>query len=99
MEIIFCFCIKVAFSLSLTTLSNIIKIIFIKVSKNEKKQTIIQLHCPELENSQIIKLLKIYKSTVYHAVNRFKELNTPEKRFGSGRPLTACTKKVIKLSG
>lgn len=61
-----------------------------------KREAIIQLHCAGRTNSEIIKLLKVAKSTVYHVVNRFKELGTSEDRPRSGRPRTARTKKVIK---
>ena len=61
-----------------------------------KREAIIQLHCAGRTNSEIIKLLKVAKSTVYHVVNRFKELGTSEDRPRSGRPHTAQTKKVIK---
>ena len=35
-----------------------------------KREAIIQLHCAGKTNSEIIKLLKVAKSTVYHVVNR-----------------------------
>ena len=61
-----------------------------------KREAIIQLHCAGRTNSDIIKLLKVAKSTVYHVVNRFKELGRSEDRPRSGRLRTARTKKVIK---
>ena len=66
------------------------------MSKMSEREAIIQFHCAERTNSEIIKLLKVAKSTLYHVVNRFKELGTSEDRPRSGRPCTARTKKVIK---
>lgn len=60
-----------------------------------QREAIIQLHRAGKTNSEIIKLLKVAKSTVYHVVNRFKELGTSEDRPRSGRPRTARTKKVV----
>ena len=51
-----------------------------------KREAIIQLHCAGRTNSEIIKLLKVAKSNVYHVVNRFKELGASEDRPRSGRP-------------
>ena len=61
-----------------------------------KREAIIHLHCAGRTNSEITKTLKVEKSTVYHVVNRFKELCTSEDHPRSGRPRTARTKKVIK---
>ena len=66
------------------------------MSKMSKREAIIQLHFAGRTNSEIIKLLKVAKSIVYHVVNRFKELGTSEDRPRSERPCTAQTKKVIK---
>ena len=43
-----------------------------------KRQAIIQRNCSGRTNSDIIKLLKVSKSTVYHLVKTFKELGTSE---------------------
>ena len=43
-----------------------------------RREAIIQLHCAGRINSEIIKLLKVAKSNVYHVVNRFKELGTQQ---------------------
>ena len=40
--------------------------------------------------------MKVAKSTVYYAVNMFKELSTCKDRPRNGRPRTARSKKVIK---
>ena len=70
---------------------------FIKLSKKRaNEREIIQLHCAGRTNSEITKLLKVAKSTLYHVVNRFKELGTSEDRPRSGRPHTARSKRVIK---
>ena len=45
-----------------------------------KREAIIQLRCAGRTNSEIIKLLKVAKSTVYHVVLRLKELGTSEYR-------------------
>ena len=54
-----------------------------------KIEAIIQLHCVGRTNSEMIKLFKVAKSTVYHVVKRFKELGTSEDRPRGGRPRTA----------
>ena len=59
------------------------------MSKMSKREAIIQLHCVGRTNSEIIKLSKVAKSTMYHVVDRFKELGTSEDRPRSGRPCTA----------
>ena len=41
-----------------------------------KREAIIQLNCSEMTYSEIIKLLKLAKSTVYHVVNILKKLGT-----------------------
>ena len=58
--------------------------------------TIIRLHCAGRTNSEIIKLMKVAKYTVYHVLKRFKELGTSEDRPRSGRLHTARIKKMIK---
>ncbi|XP_076044978.1 uncharacterized protein LOC143027553 [Oratosquilla oratoria] len=69
---------------------------FINYIENmSQREAIIELHRAGKTNSEIIKLLKVAKSTVYHVVNRFKELGTSEDRRRSGRPRTARTKKVV----
>ena len=63
-------------------------------SMSNKDAAIIELHrC--FTNSEIIKLLKAPKSTVYLIVNRFKELNSTENCPRIGRPRTSRTTKVI----
>ena len=61
-----------------------------------KWEAIINLHCAGRKNLEIIKLLKVAKSTVYNVVKIFKELGTSEDRPRSGRPRTTRTKKVIE---
>ena len=53
------------------------------------KEAIIQLYCAGRTNSEIIKLLKVVKSTVYHVAKIFKELGISENRPTSGIPRTA----------
>ena len=60
-----------------------------------KREALTQLHCAGRTNSEIIKLLKVDKSTVYHVVNIFKQIGTPEIHRRSGRPSTARSMKVI----
>ena len=55
----------------------------------------IELHCAGKTNSQIIDLLKVAKSTVYHVVKRFKELGTSKDCPRNGRPWSEQTKRVI----
>ena len=50
---------------------------------SERKASI-ELHRAGKSNSEIIKLLKVAKSTVYHVVKRFRELGTSEDRPRSG---------------
>ena len=45
---------------------------------SDKCAAIIELHHAGKTNSEIIKLLNAPNSTVYHIVNRFKELNSTE---------------------
>ena len=62
---------------------------------SDKRASIIKLHRANKTNSETIKLLKTPKSTVYHTVNRSKELNTTEDRPQSGGSRTSCTPKII----
>ena len=55
---------------------------------SDKRAAIIKLHREGKTNSEIIKLLKAPKLTVWHTVTRFKELNSIEDRPRSGRPRT-----------
>ena len=41
---------------------------------SNKRAAIIELHCAGKTNSEIVKLLKAPRSTVYYTVSRFKEL-------------------------
>ena len=43
---------------------------------SDKHAAIIELHCAGKTNSEIVKLLKAPRSTVYHTVSRFKELQS-----------------------
>ena len=61
-----------------------------------KREVIIQLHCSGRKNTEIIKLLKGAKSTVYHVVDRLKELGTYEDHPTSGKLRTARIKNGIK---
>ena len=65
--------------------------------KLSKREAIIELHCAGKTNFQIIVLLKVVKSTVYHVANRFKELNTSKDYPKSVRPRSLRTKRVIKV--
>ena len=47
-----------------------------------KQEAIIQLHCVGRTNSEIIKSLKVAKSTVYHVANIFKQLGTSKDQLG-----------------
>ena len=57
----------------------------------------VELNCAGKTNSQIIDLLKVAKSTVYHVVKRFKELGTSKDCPRSGRPWSERTKRVNKF--
>ena len=52
-----------------------------------KKEAINLLHCAGKTNSDIIKFLKVAKSTVYHVVKRFRGFGTPEDRPRSGKSM------------
>ena len=43
---------------------------------SDKRAAIIELHRAGKTNSEIVKLLKAPRSTVYHTVSRFKELQS-----------------------
>ena len=58
-------------------------------------EAIIQHHCPRRINSEITKLLKVSKSTVYHVLKKFNQIGISEDRPRSGRPRTAQSKKYI----
>lgn len=62
---------------------------------SDKRAAIIQLHRAGKTNSEIVKLLKVPRSTVYHTVSRFKELQSTDDRPRSGRPRSSRTPKVI----
>ena len=61
-----------------------------------KKGAIIQLHCVRRTKSEIIKLLKVAKSTVYYIVKRFKDIGTSKDRSRKGKPRTDRSQKMIK---
>ena len=61
----------------------------------DKRAAIIELQHVGKTNSEIIKLLKASKSTVYHTINRLKELISTEDLPRSGRPRASHTRKVI----
>ena len=46
--------------------------------------------------ADIVKLLRIPRSTVYKAINRYEELGTTADRLRSGRPVTVTTPKNVK---
>ena len=52
----------------------------------DKCAAVIELHRAGMTNSEIGKLLKAPRSTVYHTISRFKELQSAEDRPQSGRP-------------
>ena len=51
-----------------------------------KHAAIIELHRAGKTNSEIVKLLKVARSTVYYTVTRFRELKSTEDRPRCGRP-------------
>ena len=53
---------------------------------SDKHAAIIELHRAGKTNFEIVKLLKAPRSTVYHTVSRFKELQSTENCPRSGRP-------------
>ena len=60
-----------------------------------KREAIIELHRAGKKNSEIVKLIKAPRSTVYHTVKRFNELGNAADRPRSGRPRTARTPKLV----
>ena len=62
---------------------------------SDKCAAIIELHRAGKTNSEIVKLLKAPKSTVYHTVSRFKELQSIEDRPQSERPRSSQMPKMI----
>ena len=53
---------------------------------NAKHAAIIELHHMGKTNSEIVKLLKAARSTVYYTVTRFRELKSTEDCPQCGRP-------------
>ena len=64
---------------------------------SDKRAAIIELHRTEKTNSEIAKLFKAPRSTVYHMVSRFKELQSTKDRPRSGRPQSSWTPKIINV--
>ena len=62
---------------------------------SDKRAAIVELHCAGKTNSEIVKLLKAPRSTVYHTVSRCKELQSTEDHPQSGRPRSSLTPKMI----
>ena len=62
---------------------------------SDKRAAIIELHRAGKTNSEIVKLLKAPRSTVYHTVSRCKELQSTEDRPQNGRPRSSRTPKMI----
>ena len=62
---------------------------------SDKRAAIIEPLRAGKTNSEIVKLLKVPRSTVYHTVSRFKELQSTEDRPRSGRPRSSRTSKMI----
>jgi len=62
---------------------------------SDKRAAIIELHRAGKTNSEIVKLLKAPRSTVYNTVGRFKELQSTDDRPRSGRPRSSRTPKMI----
>ena len=61
-----------------------------------EREATIQLHCSGKTKSEIIKLLKVAKSTVYYIVKRFKDIGTSKDRSRKGKPRTDRSQKMIK---
>ena len=62
---------------------------------SDKRAAIIELHRAGKTNSEIVKLLKAPRSTVYHTVSRFKKLQNTKDCPQSGRPRSSQTPKMI----
>ena len=62
---------------------------------SDKRAAIIELHRAGKTNSEIVKLLKAPRSTVYHTVSRCKELQSTKDRPRNGRPRSSRTPKMI----
>lgn len=54
----------------------------------EQRCAVIELYKSGKQGSDIIKILKYPKSTIYDAIKRYKELGSIEDRDRSGRPRT-----------
>ena len=61
----------------------------------DKCAAIIELYHAGKTNSEIVKLLKAPRSTIYHTVSRFKELQTTKDCPQSERPQSSQTPKMI----
>ena len=63
-----------------------------------KTEAAIQLHCAGKTSLEIIKLLNVAKSIVYHIMKRFKQLSTSEDRPRSRRPGSARSEVICKTN-
>ena len=61
-----------------------------------KCAAIIELHCMGKTNSEIVKLLKAARSTVYYTVTRFQKLKSTEDCPQCGRP-QSCGRRQRSL--
>ena len=59
-----------------------------------QREAIFELHRAGMRNSEIIKLIKSPKSTVYDTIKRFKEFDNASDRPRRGRSQTARTQKL-----
>ena len=61
-----------------------------------EREAMIKLHRAGYTNSEIVKLIKVPRSTVHHTGKRFKELGNLADRPRSGRPRSTRTPKLVK---
>ena len=61
------------------------------------RNLIINLHKKGLKNTEITKVLRINRSTVWQTLKRFGKRGDATDRPRSGRPRMACMKKGSKL--
>ena len=59
------------------------------------RSAILELHKKGLKNTEIAKLLKLNRPSVWRTVKRFKELNSSSDRPRKGRPRSARATKTI----
>ena len=60
-----------------------------------QREAIIEIHRAGKKNSEIVKLIRGPKLTVYHIIKRFEALGNASNRLRRGRPRAARTQSFI----